>query len=336
MNLTIPVSRVKRFAVFALFVASALRSEFIFETAPFPSCHASTIVEIGPGEFLAAWFGGTAEGKPDVAIWSARLKQGKWSAPVELAREPQIATYNPVLFHSADRTLWFYYRFGPHPTTWTSARRMSKDGGQTWSETEYLPAGLLGPIRNKPLLLGDGSLISGTSVESYQAWTSWIERSTDNGQSWTRHGPLIYPGVNKGSIQPAVVPLGPNRLRAFVRTTQAIGKVAYADSTDGGRTWTALKASGLPNPNSGIDAVGLKDGRIVMAYNHSGAKRSPLNLAVSRDGETWKMFKVLESEPGEYSYPAIIQASGGNLHVTYTWRRQRISHVEIPLSEIPH
>jgi predicted neuraminidase len=121
----------------------------------------------------------------------------------------------------------------------------------------------------------------------------------------------------------------------FVRTTERIGKIAYADSADGGRTWTDLKAGSLPNPNSGFDAVTLRDGRIVLVYNHTARGRSPLNVAVSRDGENWNSFLVLESEPGEFSYPAVIQSTGGNIHTTYTWNRKRIKHVEIPLGEIP-
>jgi predicted neuraminidase len=121
----------------------------------------------------------------------------------------------------------------------------------------------------------------------------------------------------------------------YVRTTEKIGKVAYADSRDAGRTWTTLKPLALPNPNSGIDAVTLKDGRILLIYNHTDRGRSPLNLAVSRDGVTWNNFLALETERGEFSYPAIVQSSDGHVHVTYTWNRKRIKHAEIPLSEIP-
>jgi hypothetical protein len=156
------------FLILSATLMAAPHSEFIYQTAPFPSCHASTIVEVSPGELLAAWFGGTAEGKPDVAIWSSRKSNGIWSDPVVLAHEPNIPTFNPVLFFSADKTLWLYYKFGPSPSQWTGARRSSMDGGRTWSDVDYLPAGVLGPIKNKPLVLPDGTIVSGTSVESYQ------------------------------------------------------------------------------------------------------------------------------------------------------------------------
>lgn len=328
--------------LFAGMCFAAPRGGFIFDEAPFPSCHASTIVETAPGEFLAAWFGGAAEGRPDVAIWGARLAQGKWSAPFELAREPGIAAYNPVLFRTRDGALWLYYRFGPSPQTWTSARMSSRDGGRTWQAVEYLPAGLHGPIKNKPLVLEDGTVVSGTSVESYRSWACWVERSRDHGRTWTRSEPIAMPppapasgGRPSGIIQPAIVPLGGKRLRMFVRATVDIGRICYADSNDLGVTWSDPKPTSLPNPNSGIDAVALRDGRIVLVYNHTAKGRSPLNAAVSRDGEEWRMFATLESEPGEYSYPAVIQSAAGDVHITYTWNRRKIRHVVIPLSDVP-
>jgi predicted neuraminidase len=108
-----------------------------------------------------------------------------------------------------------------------------------------------------------------------------------------------------------------------------------ADSPDAGVTWTGAHPIDLPNPNAGIDVVRLQDGRFVMVYNHSATARSPLNLAVSADGDRWSEFHALETEPGEYSYPAMIQASDGSLHITYTWRRERIKYVNWPLAAIP-
>src|SRR5688572_1927093 len=68
--------------------SSIKMGEFIYKQAPFPSCHASTIVETKAG-LLTAWFGGTDEGNPDVGIWTSRHENGKWSAPVEIANGVQ-------------------------------------------------------------------------------------------------------------------------------------------------------------------------------------------------------------------------------------------------------
>lgn len=353
-----PSMRLMTMLVLLFLALQAENSGFIFTSAPFASCHASTVVELRNGELLAAWFGGSDEGKPDVAIWGSRRTGNRWSEPVELAREREIATYNPVLFHTKDGRLWLYYKFGPHPERWTAGRRWSVDDGKTWSAIEHLPAGLYGPIRAKPLVLADGTIVSGTSVETYRSWACWIERSTDNGATWTKFGPITVANnqtragdraavaapasgtsgwsQTDGIIQPSVVSLGGTRLRLYARSTARTGKVCVADSTDSGVTWSQARPLAVPNPNSGIDAVALRDGRVVLVYNHTERGRTPLNLAVSRDGEQFKMFKTLEDQPGEYSYPSMIQSKDGGLHITYTWNRKRIRYLYVPLADIPN
>ncbi len=338
-------------------IAKKEKKEFIYDTAPFPSAHASTIVELANGDLMAAWFGGTAEGNPDVAIWGSQQANGKWSAPVELARETGTPTWNPVLFYTKDKKLWLYYKFGTHPTMWTGARKWSADNGKTWSDTEVLPAGLYGPIRAKPLVMENGVIVSGTSVESYRNWAVWIERSEDNGQTFQKIGPITIPdkfygegvkslipkevpgsndwGFTKGIIQPSVVSLGGKKLRLYARSTAKMGKVCVADSLDSGVTWTQARPIDVPNPNSGLDAVQLKDGRVVMIYNNTNSGRSPLNLAVSTDGENFKMFHTLESEPGEFSYPNVIQGKNGDLHMVYTWNRKKMKYVYLNLADVP-
>ena len=312
--------------------------------SPFTSSHASTIVELKDGSLQSAWFGGSHEGGDDVAIWSARKDASGWSAPVVLAREPKVPCWNPVLFHTRDGRLWLYYKFGPSPDTWAAARKYSLDEGLTWSAAEHLPAGILGPIRAKPLVLDDGTIVAGTSFEFYNAWAIWIERSADDGKTWTKIGPILpVAGIGsagdngkiRGLIQPSVISLGKGHLRLYARSTQDIARICVADSFDNGLTWTGAHALNVPNPNSGIDAVALKDGRVVLIYNNSTSDRTPLDLAVSHDGEHFQNFTVLEDAPGEYSYPAIIQDAKGDLEITYTWNRKSIKYVHIRIEDVP-
>ena len=306
--------------------------EFIYESAPFPSCHASTLAET-PAGILAAWFGGTDEGKADVGIWVAGLKDGRWSAPREVAtgvvkeHNQRYPCWNPVLFQAPNGPLLLFYKVGPSPSRWWGMLLTSRDRGITWSTPQRLPEGILGPIKNKPVLLADGRLLCPSSTE-HDGWRVQVEETRDWGVTWTQTKPL-NDGREFGAIQPTILVHSANRLQLLCRSRQA--RITECWSEDGGTSWGAMKATSLPNPNSGIDAVTLQDGRHVLIYNPVTRGRTPLEAAISRDARSWKTIATLEDQPGEYSYPAVIQAADGMVHVTYTWKRQKIRHVALRL-----
>ncbi len=306
-------------------------TEFIFTTAPFPSCHASTIVETSSG-LVAAWFGGTYERHPDVGIWVSRHENGRWTPPREVATGMQasgerLPTWNPVLFQPHVGPLLLFYKVGPNPREWWGMVMTSADAGRTWSAAKRLPAGLLGPIKNKPVQLADGTIISPSSSEDH-GWRLHMERSEDGGKTWTATPPLNDPAKIR-AIQPSLLIHPHNRLQAVGRTRSS--GIFEVWSEDAGRTWGEVTATGLPNPSSGTDAVTLADGRHLLVYNHNAEyrERTPLNVAVSTDGKAWLAALVLEEAPGEFSYPAVIQASDGLVHIVYTWKRERIRHAII-------
>lgn len=317
--------------------AAVVSQQFIYEKAPYPSCHASTIVETDKREMVAAWFGGTREKHPDVGIWVSRLEQGKWTPSVEVANGVQAEgtrhpTWNPVLFQPrGGAPLMLFYKVGPSPQTWWGELRTSTDSGRTWSAARRLPDGILGPIKNKPVQLADGTLLAPTSDETNERpgkWRVYFERSSDGGQTWTKTE-FLNDGLEIGAIQPSILfhdTIGGAKLQALGRSRQ--GKVFTISSDDAGKTWGGMTfIDGVANPNSGTDAVTLKDGRHLLIYNPVPKGRTPLVIAVSRDGREWKPAVTLEDQPGEYSYPAIIQTSDGRVHATYTWKRERIKHV---------
>jgi predicted neuraminidase len=316
-----------------------VRSEFIYEKAPFPQCHASTIIEAAPGRLVAAWFGGTREKHPDVGIWVSRHDGKAWSAPVEVANGiqssgPRVPTWNPVLFQPKGGPLQLYFKVGPSPQTWWGEVLASTDGGATWGQRRRLPDGIYGPIKNKAVQLADGTILSPTSDETDEKpskWRVYFERSTDGGQTWAKT-PFLNDGLEIGAIQPSVLFLGGDKLAALGRTRQ--GKVFTISSPDLGRTWGRMALTALPNPSSGTDAVTLADGRHVLIYNNTPKGRTPLSVAISRDGAEWRHVLDLETAPGEYSYPAVIQARDGRVHVTYTWKREKIRHVVLDPAQL--
>ena len=328
---------------------AVLSSGFIYDSAPYPQCHASTIVQTEAGALAAAWFGGTHERTPDVEIWFARHDGAGWETPVSVATGVQpdgsrLPTWNPVLFQPPGAPLTLFYKVGPSPQEWWGMVIESLDEGRSWSAPRRLADGVLGPIKNKPVLLADGAWLSPSSIEASEGvgahagagWSLIFERSEDRGRTWTLSPPVPSP-LNIDAIQPSILLHPDGVLQAAARTRQ--GMVASTWSRDGGRTWSPLGAVDLPNPNSANDAVTLKDGRHLMIYNHAAHRietpgkgpRWPLRLALSEDGVSWRTVLTLESEPipDGYAYPAMIQTADGRVHVTYTHNRTRIRHAVI-------
>jgi predicted neuraminidase len=325
------------FAQTAIWHPAVVRSEFIYTAAPIPSVHASTIADT-PSGVVAAWFGGSREGAADVAIWLSRQVNGQWTAPIAVATGEQpdgsrFPCWNPVLTPWPDGTLRLFYKVGPSPARWWGMWSASRDAGKSWSRATRLPDGILGPVKNKPVQLAGGIIVSGSSTESVAddpRWRIHFELTADSGRTWTVVVPRPPPpatGAEIDAIQPAILVHPGNRLQALGRTRS--GFVFETWSPDGGKSWTPLTLTRFPNPNSGIDAVTLRDGRHLLVYNNTRRGRTPLNLAISPDGRAWSAVLELETEPGEYSYPAIIQARDGLVHITYTWNRNRIMHIAL-------
>ncbi len=320
--------------------------EFIFgDERPFASCHASTVLVFADGDILAAWFGGSQEGAEDVAIWLSRRSGGRWQAPRLVADAPGVPHWNPVLFQADDGTVHLFYKVGHPIPRWQTMVTKSNDGGRTWSQPQELVAGDVGgrgPVKNKPIAAADGAWLAPASVEG-ERWDAFVDISRDGGQTWTKSAtvPLRRQGLaesgdgtaaepnelvrGKGVIQPTLWESAPGVVHMLLRSTEA--QIYRSDSCDGGLTWCTAYPTALPNNNSGIDLVRMDSGALVLAYNPVPANwgpRSPLVLAVSTDnGQTWRKETVLEEEPGEFSYPAIV-AKGDQVYLTYTWNRERI------------
>jgi predicted neuraminidase len=310
--------------------------EFLYDKAPFPSCHSATIAETPTG-LVAAYFGGTKERHPDVEIYISRQVNGQWLAPVSVANgiqadKSRLPTWNPVLYQVPGGDLILFYKIGPKPSEWWGLMRRSKDGGISWSEPTKLPEGYIGPVKNKPVLLSNGNLFCPSSKEG-KGWKIHFEVTADQGKTWRTVGPIESNDLD--AIQPSILDHGQGKLQILARSRNRA--LVESWSADQGETWSPLRKTTLPNNNSGTDAVTLKDGRQVLVYNHvlppgdlAKGPRTPLNVAVSKDGKNWSAALILEDSPiSQYSYPAVIQTSDGLLHFIYTWRRQKIKHVVV-------
>ncbi len=315
------------------------RIDFVFgDERPFAQCHASTLTQPAPGVLLGAWFGGTEEKDPDVGIWFSRFADGVWAPPQRLAKVNDTAHWNPVLFTASGTGTFLFFKVGPEIPYWQTYWMKTTDAGVTWTAPQELvpgDKGGRGPVKNKPIILSDGAWLAPASTE-LEGWKPFADRSDDDGKTWTRTEDFAIdnvkiPGI--GAIQPTLWESSPGNVHALLRT--AAEKVGRADSADGGRTWSPMRLTGLPNNNSGIDVLKLEDSRLLLLYNPIGKNwgpRTPLNLAVSTDnGETWTDLVSLETGEGEYSYPAIVLTADGAA-LCYTWRRERVRCWQIPSS----
>ena len=333
-----------------------LVDEFICNAPPFPESHAATIVETKEG-LVAAWFGGTKEKNPDCCIWISRKTKNGWSQPQKVAdgvlNGIKYACWNPVLTMTPSGELQLYYKIGINVAGWSGHVIRSHDYGKTWSTSQPLPDGFLGPIKNKPVWTGK-RMVCPSSTEGENGWQVHFEISDDEGLTWKKVGPIAADEImendkvkrsnNKHStiqaIQPTILIHPDGKLQALCRT-QNNGSVATTWSYDRGESWTPLTFIDLPNNNSGIDGVSLKDGRFLLVYNHyryiKGKKknRTPINVAISNDGIHWQAGVILEDSPiNQYSYPSAIQSKDGKVHIVYTWRRQRIKYACIDPEKI--
>ena len=306
-------------------------SEFIYEEAPFPQCHASSIVETENG-LLTTWFGGTKEKNPDVCIYTSEKKDGKWSTPELVADGIMNDTlrypcWNPVLFKRDNEDIILYYKVGPSPREWWGLYKISKDNGKTWSEEVSIPGNLLGPIKNKPEMLADDTILYPTSYETNEYWAIYTETSDQNLNNWKK-AEIDNNGFN--AIQPAILFHKDGKIQMLCRSKERVIVETWSD--DIGKTWSPVQATPLPNNNSGFDAVTLNSGKHLLICNPVEKGRNKLSLLLSDDGKKWEDILVLEDQPeGEFSYPAIIQGTDGTIHITYTYNRKTVKYVQLGL-----
>lgn len=352
------------------------RREFIFGDArPFAQCHASTLIESRRGRAFVAWFGGSREGESDVGIWassraaerhgaSIRAPGDNWTAPQRIAKVSDAPHWNPVLYALTDsgtepgpesgHELVLQFKVGTSIRSWVTWITRSSDGGDTWHSPQPLDLADLdtpsaqssrggrGAVRNKPIQLVSGDWLAGASVETWKRWDAFFDRSPNGLDQWRATELIALDRTSfsgKGLIQPALWESPPGHVHALFRSTN--GRIYRSDSEDDGRTFCPAYPVAVPNNNSGLDLARLGNGCLALVCNPvagNWAARTPLSILFSWDnGESWPSRIELETEPGEFSYPAVIAAGPEHedLVVTYTWNRRRIAYLRIPAEELP-
>ena len=315
-------------------------SELVFEKIPWAAAHhCSTIAEAGNGDLLCLWYGGSYESADDQVLFLSRRKKGErtWTEPEVVVRNPGQPPGNAVVFRDGSDRIWIVWgrmesrRPIRRGSGWSECRlmyRVSTDNGMKWSEDRLFEDRLGSLPRNVPITLKSGELVLPLSGRVGETYGSFLLKTSDNGMTWERSG------VIQGGSQPTVVERGDGSLFVMMRKR---GRIMQSESSDGGRSWSEASESELNNPDAGIAMTRLHNGHLILVFNDSPIARTPLSIVRSTDeGRTWETPMKLEANPGEYSYPCVIQTSDGKIHITYTYRRYAIKHVELDEGWLTH
>jgi predicted neuraminidase len=130
-----------------------------------------------------------------------------------------------------------------------------------------------------------------------------------------------------------VVQLDDGRLIAYCRRggdydPKTIGYIVRSESRDGGRTWSEGRDSAFPNPNAAVDFLKLRSGRLLLIYNNSMNRRTPLTVALSSDEDrNWPIRRNICEGNNDFGYPTALQAQDGRIHLVFTSdRRSVVNH----------
>jgi predicted neuraminidase len=319
------------------------------EVATGPYKHPACMTELSNGDFYLVYYGGKGEYATDTSVFGSRRKNGsaEWSAPVAIAHEPEFSVGNAVVWEAPDDVVWeapddvvwLFYVVRPGKT-WSTSRveaRRSLDHAETWSEPIRLIDDVGTLVRNRPIVLPDGDYLlplyhedgEDTEATGPGSYSFFLRYSVKDGH-WTKTPPIRS---SKGNIQPAVVALTEKDLLAYCRRggdykPETIGYIVKSESHDGGRTWSPGEDTSFPNPNAAVDLLKLASGRLLLVYNNSMSRRTPLSLAVSADaGKSWPIRFDLLTGNQDYGYPIAFQSRDRKIHLVYTSdRRSVVNH----------
>jgi predicted neuraminidase len=320
--------------------AGELQVERIFgpEVKTGPYKHPACMTELRNGDLYLVYYGGAGEYAVDTGVFGSRLRKGasQWSPPRRVAHDPFRSVGNAVVWEGPDGTVWLFYvvRYGE---TWSTSRvqvKVSRDAAETWSDASMLVLDEGTLVRNRPIVLSNGNYLlplyhetghdaESTGPDSY----SFFLRYAASDSTWTKTQPIRSP---KGNIQPAVVQIADQVLVAYCRRggdylPETKGYIVRSESHDGGLTWSEGKDSAFPNPNAAVDFIKLRSGRLLLVYNHSMNRRTPLTVALSFDQDhAWPVRRNLREGDNDYGYPIAFQGGDGRIHVVFTSDRRAV------------
>ncbi len=297
----------------------------------FPKYQASTIIDTDQG-LLVAWLEQTHKHKLDVCIYLSVCKEGKWTNPKLVADgfindTESYPCWNPVLFRRNNGDIILFFKVGPNPLSWVGMYKISNDDGYSWAQAVKLPGNFLGPLRNKPIILTDNSILYPTGYFSDQKWVTYLEKSDQDLCHWEKIQ-INNNGFN--SIQPSLLSYKNGNLQLLSRSRGK--RILETWSKDQGETWSPMQMTNFSRNNSGIDTVSLSNGLQLLIYTTEKRGRSILKITSTTNGKNWEDLIVLENQPeGESQHPNIVQKIDGSIYITYIYNHTQIKHLNMDI-----
>ncbi len=306
-----------------------------------PYKHPASFDELQNGDLFLVFYGGSGEYQDDTAIYGARKPKGEttWSTPKIIADTPNRSEGNAVVWQAPNGVVWLFYltRYGD---TWSTSRikaKISTDHAVTWSDPFLIAMEQGMMVRSHPVVLANGDFLlpvyheQGADTEVVgPGSTSLFLRYDQVTKEWSETNRI---GFKMGCIQPAVAKVSDDYFVCYNRrggdySPETRGFIVRSESRDGGRTWSPGTATKWPNPNAAVDFFSLKNGHLVLLYNDSFSRRTPLVMEISTDGDkSYSVRKVIADGDQTFAYPCGVQTRDGKIHVIYTTNsRQTIMH----------
>ena len=252
-------------------------NEFLYEEADFPSCHAATIAECSNGDLLAAYFGGSYEGCPDMCIWTQRkrlLKRGRHGKPntyEEGWSEPRLVADGALVPEAG--TGWRDWAATDRNASTSRFVPMTDSKADTLRKACYNPA-----LYQVP---GGDLLLFYKVGKDVRDWTGYVMRSSDNGYTWTTRrdslkaaSPEVFARLAGSSTQP-------DSLLGAIKNQPVMLPKGFK-CKDG----TVLDRARILSPSSKETATGSK--------RRPGQWRCYIELSVD-SGKTWTLGPVVPS-----------------------------------------
>lgn len=294
--------------------------------------HPASFDQLQNGDLYLVYYGGDGEYAEGTAVFGSRLKRGDrtWSSPVKIASHPFRSLGNGVVWQAPDGVVWLFYvtRYGETWSTSRIAAKISRDNAQTWSDSFPITFEEGTMVRSHPIVLHSGDYLlpiyfeTGNNTEFTAPTTCSLFLRFDRAKRIWSESNRVHSRL--GNLQPAAVQIDENHLIAYCRRggdyePRKDGYLIRTESNDGGRTWSEGKETEIPNPNSAVDFIKLKNDHLLLVFNDSMNERTPLTVAISTDrGQTFSHRRHIIAGRGDFAYPTAVQTQDGKIHVVFT------------------